>query len=78
MRVPKLALMFVAAPALGLALPALAAPAPAAAGAAPDASYPTCSAKVTDHCIQREGRAAKAGTHHGAMRHHHGKHIHHK
>lgn len=78
MRVSNLALLIAAAPALGLALPAMAGTAPAAAGTDAAASYPTCSAKVTDHCIQREGRAAKAGGHHGAMHHRHGKHNHHK
>lgn len=63
------------------ALPlALAVPAAAQTAApAPDAKMPTCSAKVTDNCMQREGHA-KAMTGHKMAKHrwhhrkHHGKH----
>lgn len=49
--------------------------------AAPEANLPTCSAKVTGHCVQRSGghmaahhkmgkHHAKARRHHKAMKHH--------
>lgn len=83
MQLSKLALTLIAGTSLGFALPALAqnaAPAPAA-----DAALPTCSASVTDHCMQRSWHApAKGAMHHGKKHHgkkhhgHHGGKHHHK
>ncbi len=43
--------------------------------AAPDAaSYPRCTAEVTDHCTEGGGMG-KMGGHHHMMKHHH--HMHH-
>jgi hypothetical protein len=48
---------------------------------APDAKLPTCSATVTDHCMQREHHAMaarhKASGHHAAKHHHHHTRKHH-
>lgn len=67
----KSILLSLLAPAAALvAVPAMAqAPAPAS-----DASLPTCSAKVTDHCMQRSGGGHMAGHAKGhKMAAHHGK-----
>lgn len=79
----KSILLSLLAPAAALvAVPAMA-QAPATGGGA-DASLPTCSAKVTDHCMQRgaghmTARHMKAhhGKHHVKARHHHKARKHH-
>ena len=54
---------------------AIIAPAMASAqDAASDASYPRCTATVTDHCTEGGGMGKMAGHHH-AMKH--GHHAHH-
>lgn len=77
----KSILLSLLAPAAAL----VAVPAMAQAPAAPDASLPACSAKVTDHCMQRSGghmaahhkMAAHHGKHHAKARHHHKAMKHH-
>ena len=79
----RLSHVLFAAPLLGLAVPVVAQPAPAPAAAAPAPSAkaaPTCSATVTDHCIQRasRGHAAPMGAGHHGRHHHKGHHKHHR
>lgn len=77
----KSILLSLLAPAAAL----VAVPAMAQAPAAPDASLPACSAKVTDHCMQRSGghmaghhkMAAHHAKHHAKARHHHKAMMHH-
>lgn len=78
MRMTHLLISMAAMPLVALAAPVLAADPPAA----PAAPMQTCSAKVTDNCMQRAGHAKSTthhkGTHKGSTKgKHHGK-KHHK
>ncbi|MFC3175329.1 hypothetical protein ACFOD9_13800 [Novosphingobium bradum] len=68
----KSILLSLLAPAAAMvAVPAMAQDAPSAAG------LPTCSATVTDHCVQRGGSGHAAMGHHGMAAHpgqNHGRH----